>query len=101
MSIGMPGPPVTTVPEQRRLCLERGVGFPYLALTNRHRDLARINAMSDLQSVASRIAAARRPASALPRCQARMTVQRDIGSRSGFEHWSEIFLAGPLDRIFG
>jgi hypothetical protein len=87
-------------PRARRLCLERGVGFPYLALTNRHRDLARINAMSDQQSVASRIAAARRPASALPRCQARMTVQRDIGSRPGFEHWSKIFLAGPLDRIF-
>ena len=52
MSIGMRGLRVSTVPEQRRrLCLERGVGCAYLTLTNRHRDLARINAMSDLQSL--------------------------------------------------
>jgi hypothetical protein len=30
MSIGMRDPRISTVPEQCRLCLERGVGFPYL-----------------------------------------------------------------------
>ena len=29
-----------------------------------------------------------------------MTVQRDIGRAPGFERWSKIFFAGPLDRIF-
>jgi transcription elongation factor Elf1 len=44
--------------------------------------------MSDLQSSPPELPprAAQRPR--CPRCQARMTVQRTIASRSGFEHWT-------------
>ena len=47
-------------------------------------DTAGINAMSDLQSSPPR--AAQRPR--CPRCQARLTVQRTVASRPGFEHWT-------------
>jgi len=44
--------------------------------------------MSDLQSSPPELPprAAQRPR--CPRCQARMTVQRTVASRPGFEHWT-------------
>jgi RNase P subunit RPR2 len=60
---------------------------PNPVLDNRQCDLARINAMSDLQSSPPELPPyAQRPR--CPRCQARMTVQHTIASRPGFEQWT-------------